>query len=72
MTPVTIVMTGAGDAFNAGLAVALAEGKSLRQAALFGSATAGISVTRQGTAQSMPDRRDIMDALRRAGMEDVI
>ena len=64
--------TGAGDAFNAGLAVALAEGKSLRQAALFGSATAGISVTRQGTAQSMPDRRDIMDALRRAGMEDVI
>ena len=62
--------TGAGDAFNAGLAVAMAEGRSLEQAALFGSATAGLSVTRQGTAQSMPDRADIEDALRRAGQGD--
>lgn len=64
--------TGAGDAFNAGFAVALADGKTLEQAAIFGSATAGLSVTRQGTAQSMPDRPDIEEALRRAGMEDVI
>lgn len=64
--------TGAGDAFNAGFAVALAEGKSLEQAALFGSATAGLSVTRQGTAQSMPDRADIEAALRLAGHGDFL
>jgi ribokinase len=51
--------TGAGDAFNGGFAAALAEGKSPRDALLFGNATAGISVTRPGTAPSMPDRADI-------------
>lgn len=64
--------TGAGDAFNAGLAVALAEGKSFGQAAVFGSATAGLSVTRPGTAQSMPERADIEEALLRAGQGGVI
>lgn len=54
--------TGAGDAFNAGFAVALAEGKHLLDAARFGCAVAGISVTRHGTAPSMP-RRDEVDAL---------
>ncbi|PTX54506.1 6-phosphofructokinase [Litoreibacter ponti] len=54
--------TGAGDAFNGGFAVALAEGMSAEQALRFGCATAGISVTRPGTAPSMPDRSEI-DAL---------
>jgi ribokinase len=48
--------TGAGDAFNGGFAAALARGGSPEQAARFGSATAGISVTRPGTAPSMPMR----------------
>jgi ribokinase len=51
--------TGAGDAFTGGLAVALAEGQDLLAAARFGCATAGISVTRPGTAPSMPRRPEI-------------
>ncbi|WP_260739598.1 ribokinase [Tunturiibacter lichenicola] len=51
--------TGAGDAFNAGLAVALSEGMSLEDAARFGCVVAGISVTRHGTAPSMPRRAEL-------------
>ena len=50
--------TGAGDAFNGGFAAALARGDSPEIAARFGSATAGISVTRPGTAPSMPMREE--------------
>lgn len=48
--------TGAGDAFNGGLAVALTEGHELTAAVRFASAVAAISVTREGTATSMPSR----------------
>lgn len=51
--------TGAGDAFNAGLAVGLSEGMDLVQAARFGCLAAGISVTRPGTAPSMPRRDEV-------------
>lgn len=54
--------TGAGDAFNGGFAVALAEGRDILEAARFGCAVAGISVTRPGTAPSMPTRAEV-DAL---------
>ena len=54
--------TGAGDAFNGGFATALAEGKDPVEAVRFGCATASISVTRPGTAPSMPARAEI-DAL---------
>ncbi len=50
---------GAGDAFNAGLAVALAEGKPLAEALRFANATAAISVTRHGASASMPTRREV-------------
>lgn len=56
--------TGAGDAFNGGFAVALAEGMPIEQALRFASATAGISVTRPGTAGSMPTRAEIEALLR--------
>jgi ribokinase len=46
--------TGAGDAFNGGFAAALSRGEKAEAAARFGSAVAGISVTRPGTAPSMP------------------
>jgi ribokinase len=58
--------TGAGDAFNGGLAVALAEGMDPVAAARFAAATAGISVTRSGTAPSMPTRAEIDALLARA------
>ena len=54
--------TGAGDAFNGGFAVALSEGRDVVEAVRFGCATAGISVTRPGTAPAMPARAEI-DAL---------
>ena len=54
--------TGAGDAFNGGFAVALAEGRAPLDAVRFGCATAAISVTRPGTAPAMPSRSEI-DAL---------
>jgi ribokinase len=56
--------TGAGDAFNGGFAAALAEGQDPVEAVRFGSATAGISVTRAGTAPAMPARAEIEALLR--------
>ena len=58
--------TGAGDAFNGGFAVALAEGKTPQEAVRFATATAAISVTRPGTAPSMPSRAEINALLNRA------
>ena len=55
--------TGAGDAFNGGFAVALSEGKSALEAVKFGCATASISVTRPGTAPSMPARYEVEKVL---------
>lgn len=51
--------TGAGDAFNGGFAAALARGMDPLDAVRFGAATAGISVTRPGTAPSMPSLDEI-------------
>lgn len=48
--------TGAGDAFNSGFAVALAEGKDLVEAVRFGVACGGIACTRLGVIPSLPDR----------------
>jgi ribokinase len=55
--------TGAGDAFNGGFAAALSEGMGPVAAVRFGAATAGISVTRPGTAPSMPTRAEIESLL---------
>jgi ribokinase len=55
--------TGAGDAFNAGLAIGLSEGMKLADAVRFGCTVAGISVTRPGTAPSMPMRAEVDKAL---------
>ena len=54
-----IETTGAGDAFNGGFAAALSEGQTPLNSVRFGCATAGISVTRAGTAPSMPNREEV-------------
>lgn len=59
--------TGAGDAFNGGFAVGLSEGLPPMDAARFGCATAGISVTRPGAAASMPTRQEIERLLAEQG-----
>lgn len=58
--------TGAGDAFNGGFTVALSEGRDVIEAVRFGCATAGISVTRPGTAGAMPARAEIEALLARS------
>jgi ribokinase len=57
--------TGAGDAFNGGFAAALARGMAPEAAARFGCAVAGISVTRAGTAPSMPRLAEVEALLAR-------
>lgn len=57
---------GAGDAFNGGFAAALARGDTPREAARFGCAVAGISVTRHGTAPSMPSLAEVEALLARS------
>jgi ribokinase len=48
-----------GDAFNGAFAVAIGEGRSAVDAARFACATAALSVTKAGTAPSMPTRAEI-------------
>ncbi len=59
--------TGAGDAFNGAFAVAIAAGRDPTDAARFASAAAGISVTRPGTAASMPLLKEV-EVLLAAGL----
>jgi ribokinase len=55
--------TGAGDAFNGGLAVALSRGLAPLEAVRFANAVAGISVTRPGPAPSMPSLEEVQAVL---------
>jgi len=57
--------TGAGDAFVGGFAAAMARGIDPAEAARFGCAVAGISVTRPGTAPSMPRLAEVEALLAR-------
>jgi ribokinase len=51
--------TAAGDAFNAGFAVALLNGYSALESGVFASAVAALSVTRSGAQPSMPHSDDV-------------
>jgi ribokinase len=52
--------TGAGDAFNAGLATALAAGESLQSAVEFAVIAGGLAVTKEGAIPSLPKGNDIL------------
>ncbi len=54
--------TGAGDAFNGGLTVAVSEKRPIIDALKFANCVASISVTRRGTSPAMPTREEV-DAL---------
>lgn len=56
---------GAGDSFVGAFAAGLSQGMDPVDAARFGCAAAGISVTRPGTAPAMPQRAEIEALLRR-------
>jgi ribokinase len=51
--------TAAGDAFNAGFAVGLMRGLTVKRSAVFASAVAAISVTRAGAQPSMPTLTEV-------------
>lgn len=51
--------TAAGDAFTGSLAVGLAQGKTLADAALFANYVAALSVTKMGAQSSMPTREKV-------------
>ena len=52
--------TAAGDVFNGALAVALSEGRSLRDAVVFGCHAAALSVTRLGAQVAAPFRHELL------------
>ena len=58
---------GAGDCFAGCLAVALGEGRGLREAARLAVAAAAVSVERAGAQPSMPSRAEIEERLDAAG-----
>jgi ribokinase len=60
-TPLPAVdTTGAGDAFNAGLAMALASGEKLESAVEFAVVTGGMAVTKEGVIPSLPRREEVV------------
>lgn len=62
--PVAAVDTvAAGDAFNGGLAVALAEGKPLSDAVRWGAAAGALAVTQVGAQDAMPERAAVSQLL---------
>lgn len=56
--------TAAGDVFNGALAVALEEGKNIKEAIRFASAAAGIAITRKGAQSSIPTREEVEEFLK--------
>ena len=57
MTPVATV--AAGDAFNAGLAVGLNEGRGIQEAVWLAMASGAVAVSNEGAQESMGRRADI-------------
>ncbi len=49
----------AGDAFGAGLAIALCEGKGLPDGVRYGTASGALAVTRPGAQEAMPSRDEV-------------
>ena len=65
---VVVDTTGAGDAFNAGLATALAFGASLESAAQFGVIVGAMAVTKDGVIPSLPRRDEVIRFCRERGL----
>ncbi len=66
--PDAIDPSGAGDAFMGGLAIALAEGKALEQAARVGNASGALSTRKQGAMPAMVSRQELDAFLQQHGL----
>jgi ribokinase len=60
--------TGAGDAFNAGLAMALACGASIEDAVQLAVVNGGLAVTKEGVIPSLPHHNDVLRCYRQGGL----
>jgi ribokinase len=58
--------TAAGDSFNAGFALALAEGRAVPECVDFANAVAGLSTTSMGAQSAMPARDQVVEFLKTA------
>jgi ribokinase len=68
--PVRVADTvAAGDAFNGALAAAIAAGKPLRQAVIWGAAAGALCATKAGAQPSLPHRQEFEAFLRERGVE---
>jgi ribokinase len=56
--------TAAGDVFCGGLAVALSEGRGIKEAVIFAGGAAALSVTKMGAQTSAPSRKETENFLR--------
>ncbi len=56
---VSLDAIGAGDAFNGGLAVALARGDDLKEAVRYANAVGALATTRPGSQNSLPTAREV-------------
>lgn len=63
--------TAAGDAFTGSLAVGLAQGKTLKDAALFANHVAALSVTKMGAQSSMPDAEQVENFIKMKSTQGV-
>jgi len=61
--------TGAGDAFNAGLAVALASGADMESAVRFAVITGGLAVTKEGVVPSLPTTEGVVQFMVQQGQQ---
>jgi ribokinase len=67
ITVAAVDTTGAGDAFNAGLAVALASGADLEAAVHFAVIAGGLAVTREGVIPSLPRIEEVLQFIQHQG-----
>ncbi|NLL75636.1 MAG: ribokinase [Clostridiales bacterium] len=61
---VSVDTTAAGDCFNGAFAVALAEGRSQKEAIVFANVSSSIAVTRNGAQTSIPRREETDELLK--------
>jgi ribokinase len=64
----TVDTTAAGDAFNGGLAAALHQGLSLRQAVVWGAAAGALTAMKLGAQPSLPERLTFNEFLKERGV----
>lgn len=61
---VVVDTVAAGDTFCGGLAIAIAEGKKIKDAVQFANAAAALSVTKAGAQASIPERAEVISLMK--------